>query len=50
MATYDVFARFYDALTADINYTARAAYFDGLLRPHIGEAARVLDPPAAPAG
>lgn len=43
MATYDVFARFYDALTADINYTARAAYFDGLLRPHIGEGARVLD-------
>lgn len=32
MSGYGIFARYYDALTANIDYTARARYFDELLR------------------
>lgn len=31
MAGYDVFARYYDALTANVDYAARAAYLKALL-------------------
>ena len=29
---YNIFAAYYDKLTQNINYAARAAYFDGLIR------------------
>lgn len=32
MSGYGVFAKYYDALTSNIDYGARARYFDGLLR------------------
>ena len=35
MSSYGLFARYYDALTEDIAYPARAAYFDALIHKHM---------------
>ena len=43
MATYDVFARYYDALTTNVDYGARAAYFNSLIKEYIGEQCMLLD-------
>lgn len=43
MASYDVFARYYDALTTNIDYSARAAYFNNLIQKHIGGQVTLLD-------
>lgn len=42
---YDVFAAYYDRLTQNVDYTARAAYFDGLIRENmpVNEGTIVLD-------
>ncbi len=38
---YSAFARYYDALTGDVDYTARAAYFHSLIEAH-GKGCRLL--------
>ncbi|MCL2057315.1 MAG: class I SAM-dependent methyltransferase [Oscillospiraceae bacterium] len=43
MSGYGVFARYYDALTADVDYPARAAYFAGIIRNFCPGAKLVLD-------
>jgi len=40
---YGVFARYYDALTANVQYKSRAVYFDGLIKKHIPDAKLLLD-------
>ena len=47
MAGYDVFARYYDALTANVDYAGRAAYLKALLE-RLGHAAGLT--PTLPAG
>ena len=37
MSSYGLFARYYDALTTDISYPARAAYFHGLIHKHLAK-------------
>lgn len=39
---YEVFSFYYDALTENVDYPARAAYFDGLIRRHLRSTGRVL--------
>ena len=43
MAGYDVFARYYDALTANVDYKGRAAYLKKLLEHLHHEPGIVLD-------
>lgn len=43
MSDYNIFARFYDGLTRNVDYAARAAYFGDLIKPHIGEHGMLLD-------
>ena len=43
MPGYDVFARYYDALTANVDYEARAAYLDALLKRFDHPAGLTLD-------
>ena len=43
MAGYDVFARYYDALTANVDYKGRAAYLRRLLEHLHHEPGIVLD-------
>lgn len=43
MKGYGCFARYYDALTANVDYPARARAFDGIIRRYAPEAALLLD-------
>lgn len=43
MPSYEAFAAYYDRLTADIDYPARAAYFDRILISHGGNRGILLD-------
>ena len=43
MAAYGAFARHYDALTKNVGYKARAAYFDGIIRDYAPGAKLLLD-------
>lgn len=43
MPSYEKFAQFYDQLTGNIDYPARAAYFSELIRRHHGESKLLLD-------
>jgi len=43
MSGYGVFARYYDILTSDIDYKARAAYFDSIIKRCCPDAKLVLD-------
>jgi SAM-dependent methyltransferase len=43
MAAYGVFARHYDALTNNVGYKSRAAYFDGIIRRYTPGAGLLLD-------
>jgi len=37
MASYNEFAEFYDSFITPVDYKARAAYFDSIIKQHIGE-------------
>lgn len=43
MDSYNEFAPFYDKFITDVDYKKRAAYFDGLIKPYIGEQPLLLD-------
>ncbi len=43
MSEYTAFAQYYDQLTANIDYAARAAFFAGLIRRHYHKAELLLD-------
>lgn len=43
MSGYKSFARFYDLLTSNISYPARALYFDGIIRKYGGKRGLLLD-------
>ncbi|MCL2068466.1 MAG: class I SAM-dependent methyltransferase [Oscillospiraceae bacterium] len=43
MAAYGVFARYYDALTKNVDYRSRAAYFAGIIRRYAPDARLLLD-------
>ncbi len=43
MAQYGEFARYYDTLICDVDYTARAAYFDQIIRKFGGKRGILLD-------
>ncbi len=43
MASYNAFAPFYDRFIKPVDYNRRAAYFDQLIAPHIGEQKLLLD-------
>lgn len=43
MASYDMFAPFYDRFIKPVDYKQRAAYFDSIIAPHIGEQKLLLD-------
>ena len=43
MASYNAFAAFYDRFIKPVDYKKRAAYFDRIIAPHIGEQKLLLD-------
>lgn len=43
MASYNAFAPFYDRFIKPVDYKRRAAYFDQIIAPHIGEQKLLLD-------
>lgn len=43
MSAYSSFAKYYDLLTKNVDYGARAAYFDALIRRYLQSADNVLD-------